>query len=61
MDTTIRVTHRTVYGIDRFDPANKLAEAMANLCNQQTLTKQQLAMLKEAGFKVEVISKQVEI
>lgn len=57
MDTTIKVTHSTVYGIDRYYPANKLAEALASLCGQQTLTKDQLKILHDAGFHVEVTSK----
>jgi hypothetical protein len=61
VDTTIKVTHSTVYGVDRYYPANKLAEALAHLCGQSTLTTAQLKDLKAAGFKVEVEIRPVQI
>jgi hypothetical protein len=57
MDTMIKVTHSKVYGVDRYYPANKLAERLAEFCGQASLTTDQLKVLHQAGFTIEQVSK----
>jgi len=53
MDNLIQVEKRSVYGVDKFYPANPLAVHMAIFKGQKTLTSSDIFNLKAAGFQVE--------
>ena len=61
MDTTIKVTVRSTYGVDRYYPANTLAVEFAKLLGQSSFTRGQLERMKAMGFSIEAKTTQVEI
>ena len=52
MDTILEVQVRTVYGTDRIYPINEQARKVAELVGRKTLTKDDLAKLKDLGFQI---------
>ena len=50
----IILDEKDVYGLPKYYPGNKLAETMATLLNQKTLTEQNINILQLGGFSVEI-------
>lgn len=54
MEDLIVMEARTSYGNERLYPANRMAERFAELLEAKTLTRDQLKILREAGFRVDI-------
>lgn len=54
INQTIKIMPRTVYGVEKYYPANEHAQQIAKLAGQTTLTKEQLVMLKSMGYTIEI-------
>lgn len=57
----IQVTIKTVYGNETIYPACKKAEAFAKMLGQRTLTRTNIASIKEIGFEVEVVAPAIKL
>jgi len=50
--SVIKIVSRNIYGRDTYYPANQLAQTLAGLLNQKTLTPENLRHLTRGGFEV---------
>ena len=53
---TIKVMLRDVYGEEKVYPACPQSEIFAQLAKQKTLTYQQINLIKDLGFVVEIVN-----
>ena len=53
MTSKVIVQVKTVYGIERYYPANDQAYHIANLAKQTTLTDRELRLVAKMGFELE--------
>ena len=51
----IQVYLKRIYGIDRFYPANTLANLMCQLMGRKTFTKDELKSCQEIGIEIQII------
>jgi hypothetical protein len=56
----IKVKFKTIWGIDRFQPMNDSAKVIASLIGNKTLSREQLIICKNAGWKVKIPNMDVE-
>jgi hypothetical protein len=49
-DTTVLIVRRSVYGEDKFYPANDLADMLCGVANTKTLPKRVLTTIKDSGL-----------
>lgn len=50
----VKVSIKSVYGMEKIYPANAWAEIFAEMLGQKTLTRDNIAHIKRLGFQVEV-------
>jgi hypothetical protein len=55
----IQVNIKQVYGVDRVYPANDKAIILTQLTNKKTLDKRDIELIKQLGYEIEVITKQL--
>ena len=60
-EQSINVEIKNVYGNDLIYPINEVGIKFACLLKKKTLTKDELKIIKELGFTIEVISKGLDI
>jgi hypothetical protein len=60
-EQSINVEIKNVYGNDLIYPINEVGMKFACLLKKKTLTKDELKIIKELGFTIEVISKGLDI
>ncbi len=56
----IKVKYKTIWGKDRFMPVNDIAKVIASLVGNQTLTREQLIICKNAGWKIKIPNMDVD-
>ncbi len=61
MTMTIQIQIRTVYGNERIYPICDKAKVFARLVGQSTLTRADIAKIKELGFAIEQVQLQVAL
>ena len=60
-EQSINVEIKNVYGNDLIYPINENGMKFARLLKKKTLTKDELKIIKELGFTIDVISKGLDI
>ena len=55
----IQVNIKQVYGVDRIYPVNDKAIILTQLTNKKTLDKRDIELIKQLGYEMEVITKQL--
>lgn len=58
---SIQVTIKNVYGRDLIYPHDDKAKTFARLVGQDTLTKQDIELIKQLGFTIEVVQERVTL
>ncbi len=57
----IKVTIKTVYGVEKIYPADRKAELFAELVGQKTLTREDIGHIKALGYAVQVVQETVSL
>lgn len=52
MNATLELQVKLIYGTERIYPINETARKMADLLGRKTLTKEDIAKLKDMGFQM---------
>ncbi len=56
----LKVKYKTIWGKDRFFPVSRDAIVLSQLIGKKTLTREQLIICKEAGWKIKIPNMDVE-
>jgi hypothetical protein len=55
----IQVNIKQVYGVDRVYPVNDKAIILTQLTNKKTLDNRDIQLIKQLGYEIEVLTKQL--
>jgi hypothetical protein len=55
----IQVNIKQVYGVDRVYPVNDKAIILTQLTNKKTLDNRDIELIKQLGYEIEVLTKQL--
>jgi len=61
MNTKVMVQIKNVYGAEKIYPVNTPGQLLAKLVGQKTLTRDNIAIIREMGFTVEVVQDRVTL
>lgn len=56
MNNLIKVTIKTVYGKERIYPKSDAAKEFCKLVGQETLTRENIQVIKKLGYQIEVVA-----